>query len=201
MAILIDVILLVIIALFVFIGYKQGLIKAAIKILSFAIAIIVAVALYKPVTDIVIEKTGLDEKVKNTIVEKLTPEGMKKEDAKLTELDVSEINIPKGIVDVANSSIDQIAGTVTIKIMQIVVFIILFIVIKLILQLICVLADLITKLPVIKQFNEVRRNDMWIFKRNNNSICNIGSNIFSKAINWSRIREQYEQYYSNKNII
>ena len=41
MAYIIDLVLILIVALFTFIGYKQGLVKSALKILSFFIAIII----------------------------------------------------------------------------------------------------------------------------------------------------------------
>ncbi len=50
MGMVIDLIVIGIIALFTFLGYKQGLVKAAIKILSFLIAIVVAFILYKPIS-------------------------------------------------------------------------------------------------------------------------------------------------------
>jgi len=51
MWIIFDLIIIAIIGLATFIGYKQGLVKAAIKILSFFIAIIVALVLYKPISN------------------------------------------------------------------------------------------------------------------------------------------------------
>ena len=45
MSIVLDLIVILIIALFTFIGYKQGLIKTAIKITSFFIAMIIALIL------------------------------------------------------------------------------------------------------------------------------------------------------------
>ena len=75
MYIVIDLIVIGIVALFTFLGYKQGLVKAAIKILSFLIAIIVAFVLYKPVSNLIINNTSIDNNIKNSIIEKIKPEG------------------------------------------------------------------------------------------------------------------------------
>ena len=149
MSILIDVILIAIIALCAFIGYKQGLIKAAIKIAAFLIAIIVALILYKPVSGFIINNTKIDDNIKNTMIEKITPEGMNKND-KVT----STANISQKIVDTTNNSIENIAETLTNKIIEVVVLLLLFIIVRIILIFITALADLIAKLPILKQFNE-----------------------------------------------
>ena len=93
MSIVLDLIVILIIALFTFIGYKQGLIKTAIKITSFFIAIIIALVLYKPVSALIIKNTTIDDKIESTIIEKITPEGMKPED------EASEATkIPQGFI-------------------------------------------------------------------------------------------------------
>lgn len=150
MSIFADLVLVAIIALCGFIGYKQGLIKAAIKIAAFLIAIIVALMLYKPVSTLVINNTRIDDNIKNTIIEKITPEGMKKED-KVT----STANISQKIVDTTNNSIENIAGTLTNKIIEIVVLLLLFVSVRIILIFVTALSNLITKIPILKQFNEV----------------------------------------------
>ena len=71
MSVVLDLIVILIIALFTFIGYKQGLIKTAIKITSFFIAIIIALVLYKPVSALIIKNTTIDDKIESTIIEKI----------------------------------------------------------------------------------------------------------------------------------
>ena len=147
--IIIDIVVISIIALFAFIGYKQGLVKVAIKITAFLIAIIVALTLYKPVSNIIINNTQIDDNIKDTIIEKITPEGLTKEDKVTTEL-----NIKTTIIDTTNNSIENIANAFTVKLIEIVVLLLLFIITKIILKLITALADLIAKIPILKQFNE-----------------------------------------------
>ena len=86
MAIAVDLMVLSIVLLFVFLGYKRGLVKVAFKLCTFFIAIILAFMLYKPVAKIVIENTNIDETIESKITDKILPEGKTETD----EVDLSE---------------------------------------------------------------------------------------------------------------
>lgn len=146
---ILDLIVILVIALFTFIGYKQGLIKVAIKIASFFIAIIIALVLFKPVSTLVINNTTIDDKIENAIIEKITPEGMKPEDK------VEAKNLPSGIIKNTNDSIKNIAETLTTKLIEICTILILYIVARIVLKFIAALATLIEKIPILKQFNKL----------------------------------------------
>lgn len=146
---ILDLIVILVIALFTFIGYKQGLIKVAIKIASFFIAIIIALVLFKPVSTLVINNTTIDDKIENAIIEKITPEGMKPEDKVETQ------NLPSGIIKNTNDSIKNIAETLTTKLIEICTILILYIVARIVLKFIAALATLIEKIPILKQFNKI----------------------------------------------
>lgn len=146
---ILDLIVILVIALFTFIGYKQGLIKVAIKIASFFIAIIIALVLFKPVSTLVINNTTIDDKIENAIIEKITPEGMKPEDK------VEAQNLPSGIIKNTNDSIKSIAETLTTKLIEICTILILYIVARIVLKFIAALATLIEKIPILKQFNNL----------------------------------------------
>lgn len=150
MGIILDLIVVLIVALFTFIGYKQGLIKTAIKITSFFIAIIVALILYKPVSTLIIDSTTIDDKIERTIIEKITPEGMNPED------EASETTkIPQEFIKEANNSIKDTAKTITVKIIELCTVLVLYIIARIVLKFIAALGDLIAKLPILKQFNKL----------------------------------------------
>ena len=69
MGILIDIILIAIVLLSTFLGYKKGLVKLATKLFAGIIAIIVTIAIYKPVSGIIINNTQIDEKIEQIIIE------------------------------------------------------------------------------------------------------------------------------------
>lgn len=150
MFILVDLIVVGIIALFTFLGYKQGLVKAAIKILSFFIAIIVALVLYKPISNVIVNNTQIDENITNTIMEKITPEGISSKD----EVEMTD-NLAIKLVGEATSTIEEISNAFAIKLIEVCVLLLLYIVIKIALRFILALTDIITKLPLIKQVNKL----------------------------------------------
>ena len=68
MSLIIDGIILGLLLLCILIGYKKGLTKCVIKILSFVVAVVIAAILFKPISNIVIEKTEIDDNIKSAIV-------------------------------------------------------------------------------------------------------------------------------------
>ena len=139
-----------IIALSTLIGYKQGLVKSAIKILSFFIAIVVALALYKPVSSIIIKATPIDDNIKNVIVEKITPEGVSENQ----EVEIQD-NIGLKIIGEATNTIEGIADTFAVKLIEAITILLIYIIVKIVLKFVTALTDLITKLPLLKEVNKV----------------------------------------------
>lgn len=150
MSIVFDIVVIAIVALCTFIGYKQGLVKSGIKILSFFIAIIVAFALYKPVSKLIINNTSIYNNIKNVMIEKIKPEDMDKEQ----EVDVGD-NVALKIMGEATNTIEEIAETFTIKLIETVTLLLIFLIAKIALRFVTALTDLITKLPLLKQVNKL----------------------------------------------
>ena len=142
---LIDIILLAIIALFTFIGYKKGLIKVAFGLVSFFLSILIAVVLYKPVSNFIINYTTIDDKIEQAIEERLVSSDTAKE-----ETDNIILNYYS---DVKYASSDMIAQTISQSLINISCILIVFIISKIILLFFRFSGDLIAKLPLIKQFN------------------------------------------------
>lgn len=150
MAIIFDIVVVIIIALCTFIGYKQGLVKSAIKILSFFIAIVVALALYKPISNIIINKTPIDDNIKNTIIEKIKPEGVEKDE----EIKLEDGNALDIIGNATSTTIETLAEAFTVKIIETVTLLLIYIIVKVALKFVSALTDIITKLPILKQVNK-----------------------------------------------
>ena len=158
MYIVIDLIVLVIIALFTFLGYKQGLVKAAIKILSFLIGVIIALVLYKPVSNIIINNTTIDDNIKNTIIEKTKLENIER-----NQDIVIEDQFLSKMIGNTSSTIEEIASAFAVKLIEIGVLLLLFIIARIIIRFISVLTDLITKLPILKQINKLRAEQYMVY--------------------------------------
>lgn len=162
MTILIDLIIVALIALFTFLGYKKGLIKVAFKILSFFIAILIALVLFKPVSNLIINKTQIDDNIKNSISQKFQGIDLSVE---ITEEQAE--GTPEFMIDFVNEYIAETTGTVTQNIAETVatkltetiinagVILGLYIVARILLIFARFLLEGIANLPFLKQFNEV----------------------------------------------
>lgn len=150
MAIAVDLMVLSIVLLFVFLGYKRGLVKVAFKLCTFFIAIILAFMLYKPVAKIAIENTNIDETIETKITDKILPEGKTETD----EVDLSE-SLPTIILKNSENTVQSIAKSCSNTLIETACLVLIFIITKIVLKFVTALADLIAKLPILKQFNKL----------------------------------------------
>lgn len=142
---IIDIIVIVFILLCVFYGYKKGLVKVGLKLLNLIIAILITFILYRPIGDLIINNTQIDENIENTILSKLEKND-KKEDKELTEYALD--NAKKVIMP-------EMTKNLTINIIYICTTITLFLLSRLILFIISSCTSVITNLPIIQQCNKV----------------------------------------------
>lgn len=160
---IVDIIIVLIISLSTYIGYRRGLIKAVLHIFSFVLAIILALALYKPMSNIIINSTEIDDSLKTTIYEKLAPQELTVENAQaLQEQSVPQNiidNITKYIQDASTDAQEDVATVISEKLTELIinvgVGILVFIIAKILLSLIKVIGEWIAKIPIIKQLNKV----------------------------------------------
>ena len=154
MGIIVDLIIIAVVLLFIFLGYKKGLIGSLIKLLSFIIAIVVAFVLYKPVANAVIENTIIDDNIRTTLSATLGVEN---------KTENTEENVTSTIMDNINKEIenatDEVKASVidhtTITIVNIGSGIVIFLAVRVILVLISLFAKILTDLPVIKQVDKL----------------------------------------------
>ena len=157
MGIILDIILIALIALSIFLGYKKGLIKLAVKLFAFVIAVVVTLVLYKPVSNLIIEKTELDDNIKNVIIENGTQEieennGEIKEDGFMAYM---QDYVGDTIAEAQNDIVTSVAEVVSVKVINLIAIIGIFVVTRVALILLTFISDIITKLPIIKQFNKL----------------------------------------------
>ena len=146
MGIVIDILIVAFLALSVFLGYKKGLVTLAIKLCAFLIAILITFVLYRPIGNLIINTTSIDESIENSIYNKVT-ETMQKD---------SEDELTSDLIESAKQGmLTESARELSINIVYGGTAIVLFIIVRIILIFVNALANLIAKLPIIKQFNEV----------------------------------------------
>ena len=73
MAIIVDIIIIAIILICIFFGYKKGLVGVAVNILGFIIALLIALILYAPISNFIINHTPIQTTLENAIKETVTP--------------------------------------------------------------------------------------------------------------------------------
>lgn len=175
---IIDILIVLIIGLCTFIGYKRGLIKVAVNILGFFLAIIIAFVLYEPVSNIIIKNTPLKDNIKNSISDTIegyvTNSENEIEEETEDKEENSEINNEKRnesriisnhinkfveeekqkLENTTKQIVENVSETVAINIIKVFSAILVFIISKIILLVIKIFADEIGKIPLIKQFNE-----------------------------------------------
>lgn len=165
MSIVIDLIIVGILVLCIALGYRRGLAGAVLKIISFALALIIAFVLFKPVSNIIIDNTNWDESLTQGIREAIVSES--NEETADEEEKAEEQGMPTVIMEYINETVeeagdsaketvaDATAENVAIIIINAGVWIALFIIAKIALFFVKGIASLITKLPIIKQFDKL----------------------------------------------
>lgn len=176
---IIDIIAILVILISVFIGYKKGFVKTILNLLSFFIAIAVALTFYKPLAVILTENTTIDD----WIVEKIVFNNEEKnieEDKELTlyvsgdnfnetledKNDFETIlnmigNLPNTITnnleleEIKNNTKHEFAYKISEQIMNLLSLIIIYVVVKLTLVIATYILHGIMQIPVLKQLNEI----------------------------------------------
>ena len=143
MGILIDIFLIAIILLSAFLGYKKGLVKLGTKLFAGIIAIILTIIIYKPVSGIIINKTQIDEQIRDTIIQN-------------TSKAIDDKNVSNVITNqIENEMLPTEAENISKGVVSAITAIILFVIVKILLSIVISLLDFVAKLPILKQFNEI----------------------------------------------
>ena len=177
---LIDVIVLAVILIMGFVGYKMGFVKTIISLLSFFIAVGIALAFYKPLAVILTEKTNVDEwvkeKVTNTRIDASGDMIVLREENDANEQETLPVEtkeekesvvqgllqeLPNNIIstfslkEAKDNAKVEFANKLSELIMKLFSLIIIFIVVRVTLLIATFIIDGIMKLPVLKQINEI----------------------------------------------
>ena len=158
MAIIIDIVIVAIIALCLFLGYRRGLTGSLLKILSFVLAIVIAFILFKPVSNLVINHTKWDDSLKTSIEQFITEKtSTPEEKSSLPQVIVDYIDetMAQSVNEAKEVAIENTAQSVTNLIVNAGVWIAVFIIARILLIFIKFITALIAKLPVIKQFDKL----------------------------------------------
>lgn len=144
MSIIVDLIIVAIILLSTFLAYRKGLVTLAIQLVAVIIAVVLTLILYKPVSNLIINITSVDEMIQNTILEEAN------------DIMTNEKEGANQIVEtIQNNMLPETARTISINIIEGAVILILYVLIRIILRFVTVIANAVSKLPILNQFNKL----------------------------------------------
>ena len=144
MSIVVDLIIVAIILLSTFLAYRKGLITLSIQLVAVVISILATLILYKPISNLIINVTSIDETIQNAILEEAN------------DIMSNDENGSDQIVEsIQNNMLPETARTISINIIQGSVILILYVGIRIALRFVTALANLVSKLPILNQFNKL----------------------------------------------
>ena len=149
----VDLVLIGVILLFTFLGYYRGLIKVGIKILGFVISLVIALILYTPISNYIIENTNIATELEGIIQERLYQQDQSEENQELTNNIIE--NFGKYTDDIKSNSSEYIAENLSIMVVRIGTWIGLFLIARVLMIFLRIFGSMVEKIPIIKQFNKV----------------------------------------------
>ena len=155
MAIIFDIAIVLIFLINIYICYEKGLVKLAIGLVAVLVSIALAMVFYKPISSLIIKNTQIDENIKNAIIENFTTESEENTEENDNVLKYIEKYVDNAVNKTRNEIVTEAACTISIKIINVGAMIGIFIIARIALLVITLVANLITDLPILKQFNEV----------------------------------------------
>ena len=145
MGIIVDLIIILIISACVYGGYRHGLARCLLKFLTSILAIIIALFLYKPFVNFIMNNnSGNNDKIvsDDSGLPKPIENYMNK-------------NIKETVDEKKEAAISEVSKNAAILIIDIAGVIVIYIIAKIILKILTIFTDIISKLPIINQCNKL----------------------------------------------
>lgn len=156
MGIVLDIIIAVVILANIYICYQKGIVKLAVGLIAVLVSIVLAIILYKPVSTLIINNTQIDDNIEKAIIENFT---VNQEKSVETEdngiMKYMESYVDDAVNKTKNQIVIEAAGVISTKLINVGVMIGIFILARVILVVITLMADIITELPILKQFDAI----------------------------------------------
>lgn len=157
--IFIDIFLVLLVIAFTYFGYKKGLIEVAFKILSFFIAIIISIVLFKPVSYCIINFTPIDEHIHsyvyNTVSNHIDNKTPEKSNLPASFAHYIDKTIEETSKTIKDNVATAVSNSITSTVVNILAFLIVFIISRFILIFVHLLSDTLAELPIVQEFNDV----------------------------------------------
>lgn len=153
---MVDFIIGCIIVLCILNGYRKGLTGILFKIISFVLALFVALILHGPISNFIIQNTTIDDQIEKLIIQNMNGEVQ-------GETTVAGKNFSETMLRNLNQSLSGVkdnvevitARSITNMVISIGVLILILFITRIVLEIVSVVLNVVAKLPIIKQFNTV----------------------------------------------
>lgn len=153
MSLFVDLIILAILLLCIFLGYKKGLVGVLLKLFSFILSLLLSFILVTPISNIVIDKTSIDEKIESAVVNFISGDTEKKAETSSTITNYINNYVSKYKYESQEFIAQNISKELTKIVISIATFIVLFIIIRIVLFFVSFITNALAELPIIKQIN------------------------------------------------
>ena len=161
--VLVDLIIISIVGTSTVLGYRKGLVGLIFKLFVFFISLILVFALYKPVSNTIINNTGLDETIARGIKNGLENTSLV-ENQKLStsnsNLSEGSVNLINGLVSDAENKVKTgdtltyVSTELSYAIVRFISMVLVFVISKFLLLFVKFFAEILASLPIISTFNK-----------------------------------------------
>lgn len=161
--IVVDMVLISILVSTTYLGYKDGLVGVAFKIIIFVAALLIAFIFYKPVAQLVIDKTDWDERLTAAIERNLEDvmidengQVVADPNSNMSETVVRFIQkmLNESVNKVKENAIVMVSGNLAMIIIKYGTMVVLFVISNIVLRFFKAIFELIASLPFIRLFNK-----------------------------------------------
>lgn len=146
MGIIIDGIIVLFILISTFLGYKKGLVSLGINLVAFIITFIVVMIFYRPFGTFIIKNTQVDETVQGIIEQNVE---------KMVETNETNALLGNLVESAKQGVLPQTSKAFAENVIYGAVMLALFIFVRICLTFVTVLTNIVAKLPLLKQCNEL----------------------------------------------
>lgn len=151
---ILDIVLIAIVLLGAFIGYKRGFVKVIVKLSTFVLAIIVAFLLKNSVSEFIGESLGFNNTISSSIENKLGDlSKSEKEDANIPILEKTINEISKSAEEKKSEMITSWSNKIATFIVRGISFIAIFVVVSILMGIIGLILGTVVQLPVLNTLN------------------------------------------------
>ena len=155
MGIIIDGIIVLFVLISTFFGYKKGLVSLGINLVAFIITFIVVMVFYRPLGTFVIENTQIDETVQGIIEQNIE---------KMVETNETSALLGNLVESAKQGALSQTSRAFAENVIYGAVMLALFIFVRICLIFVTALTNIVAKLPLLKQCNELGGTIYGLFR-------------------------------------